>query len=995
VRALDDVTGTSAEILEASHAEAVYFDRDTETLKPAIPFVKDAAGYEAQKGVFTGIKIGATSDVLGLQGDPTAEVSATIIDKDIISNTPEVDDNGTPDDPSDDTVLDVTPPDGNDRNLEDPSDNARYVVAADNATIFYSEVADYVGLSTVTKSKLIGKAEAEAFRILKGVGVTGHAVDVVENTIPATARPGESFKVTFVVQGIPSIYVKVNFTVTKGNAPEITSSGPLVFDKTDTAQRLSLEALMTGITAYDVEDKDLTSQIVVTEPNSVERPLVDTSVAGVTSVKYTVVDSDENEAVAYRAIVIDDGRFSLIDEDEDGAYDLFIAAKNFVIKQADVEGTIAQAKDRSQVKAYDAEGNNISSQVKLNDTDLPVDYIAKVAGPYELIWTIEGHPAALREITALVIQDNYSIDPGANDWASTHAVIAHDFSVNLATAATITDQPAYRSYAGAHTISLVGDYAVSDAWLLDNGGFMATQASYNVTFGSEPSGDSGTALTIVAQVTQGQAPKIEFDEPIVIPWEEGNTGSFDLARILADGHVSAFDSKDGDLMVNLVTIDTATGITPDIPAGQHGVYQVKFMVVDSDNNEVEETIAVVVQDGNYVIDKGYILRAVDFEIPLTDVAASDPNAQIRSKGDVNAWKNDGTAVAASVDPAGYGNTPAAYNPIVSIYDPGSSTPTIEIVQKVITATVFDNRSYYNVSFNPNGGSLTGPDTITVVDRTTLPYMPSSPIRSGYTFRYWGTAAGTQFTTSTQLTGDITLYAFWEAIPVEAPPTPTPPPNVIVNNPPAVGGSTFVTVEPSSENGGVTLPDEETPLGGGQVQMPEGGTPQGSNEPLAGWSLFNLLAAILSLLLLVFLFVKFFLDRPRTEEYEEEPTDAQLWAAMSPEQRAQYQARRESDYQAWLADRQRHANRQRALFVNAPVLLIAAAAFVESLMVLFTTQDFSLNMIIVDNYSVVFALIVFVQLLTPMVAAIIRNGRRENQPAQTIPKAASEGGDITL
>jgi uncharacterized repeat protein (TIGR02543 family) len=274
-------------------------------------------------------------------------------------------------------------------------------------------------------------------------------------------------------------------------------------------------------------------------------------------------------------------------------------------------------------------------------------------------------------------------------------------------------------------------------------------------------------------------------------------------------------------------------------------------------------------------------------------------------------------------------------------------------------------------------------------------MPSSPIRTGYTFRYWGTAAGTQFTTSTQLAGDVTLYAFWDAIPVTPPPTPTPPPNVIVNNPPAVGGNTFVTVEPAAEGGGVTLPEPTTPTDDGQTTIPEGGVPQGSNEPLAGWSLFNLLAAILSLLLLVFFFIKFFLDRPRTEEYEEEPVDAQLWAAMSPEQRAQYQARRESDYQAWHADRQRHANRQRALVVNAPVLLIAAAAFVEALIVLFTTQDFDLTMTAVDNFSVIFALIVFVQLLTPMVAAIIRNNRKENQSLQATSQAASGSGDVTL
>ncbi len=51
--------------------------------------------------------------------------------------------------------------------------------------------------------------------------------------------------------------------------------------------------------------------------------------------------------------------------------------------------------------------------------------------------------------------------------------------------------------------------------------------------------------------------------------------------------------------------------------------------------------------------------------------------------------------------------------------------------------------------------------------------------------------------------------------------------------------------------------------------------------------------------------------------------------------------------------------------------------VEALVLLFMTQDFIATMTLIDNWTVVFALILFVQLLTPMVAAVIHNSRNQN------------------
>jgi hypothetical protein len=201
----------------------------------------------------------------------------------------------------------------------------------------------------------------------------------------------------------------------------------------------------------------------------------------------------------------------------------------------------------------------------------------------------------------------------------------------------------------------------------------------------------------------------------------------------------------------------------------------------------------------------------------------------------------------------------------------------------------------------------------------------------------------------------------------------------------------VTVQPATQTTTPTTPttieEEETPE---TIVEPE--PPLGDTTP--GWSLFDLLATILSLLLLVVFFIKFFYDRPRDEDYEEEPIDAQIWDAMTPEQRAQYQARREADYQAWQADQQKRGSRHKALFVNAPVLLIVGAALVEAVVVLALTQDFTKGWTIVDAYSVIFALIVFVQLLAPMVAAIIRNSRRDNQETLAPGESSAGGGSAT-
>jgi uncharacterized repeat protein (TIGR02543 family) len=70
-----------------------------------------------------------------------------------------------------------------------------------------------------------------------------------------------------------------------------------------------------------------------------------------------------------------------------------------------------------------------------------------------------------------------------------------------------------------------------------------------------------------------------------------------------------------------------------------------------------------------------------------------------------------------------------------------------------------------VTFNANGGS---PSTTNKVSSGEHVSVPTAPVRPGYTFEGWYTAAtgGTEFSFNNTITSDITLYARWTAVPSE-------------------------------------------------------------------------------------------------------------------------------------------------------------------------------------------------------------------------------------
>lgn len=135
-------------------------------------------------------------------------------------------------------------------------------------------------------------------------------------------------------------------------------------------------------------------------------------------------------------------------------------------------------------------------------------------------------------------------------------------------------------------------------------------------------------------------------------------------------------------------------------------------------------------------------------ISLTDNATADLHSYTYSSGNTSvATVKDGT-----VTPVGAGKTTITiYAPATDNYREGSAT---------VELTVSEGSGYI-VTFDANGGVLTGSTTATTNEADKLDSLPT-PTRDGYTFNGWFTArsGGTAVTGSTVFSADSTVFAHW-------------------------------------------------------------------------------------------------------------------------------------------------------------------------------------------------------------------------------------------
>jgi uncharacterized repeat protein (TIGR02543 family) len=838
----------------------------------------------------------------------TKGITAEVVDADVIKDET-YDDNGNPTDPTDETADKV-------------------YIFAKNSTMTPDAAAALLA-SPSKADEIVALTHAGAKRVTPNNGlITNKPVDV-DDWGNLDSAEGEYY-ITF-SEPESGLTVTAKVTVDAGGNPVLTVPKPreLSYDASKTTLLTAAQIIegnpataADNVTAIDPEDGDVTDQVIVLKRDGSGSPAeIKQSEPGV----YPVIFSITKDGVTITepaAIVVNDGRFEI-----NPVTGRILEAQSFVVKVADVPSQPSYWNIdlllRSGAVVYDFDGNILAGQPVIRTNG----GYKNVAGTYQASFQGFDKVITAEVVDADIIAEGPDGDgDGKLDDPTGPAIYVFGDEVHTTTSrvnALVADEAKLldamnaggRSVAANGALSTIprSNLEIKDLILTDFDGD-GVNDDYIAILG--PKGLVGPTAAIPVHVTNGTPPTLTTTNPYEIavgtPFDPKNG-------------VIVNDAEDGD-------ITSEVQCTGAVDSNQPAVYYLDYSVTDSDGNTVTGVRTVVVNDGRFVVGITRILEAQGFTKDFGAVAGTD--AELYDLAGARIHEVRGNGVSTPVNGVKVVNN-GAYKKYPGVYQVTFQSIDEPALSKTITATLTGQTARYLVSFNANGGTLRGPLGLYVVaPSTTLAYLPEAPFRQGYTFVSWNTAAngsGAGFTSSSTVTRDVTVYAQWSLNPV------TPPPTVVVNPPNVyVGGSTttivqpdgsiepatYITVQPSDDL--TSLEDDATPLDPSIAPVVE----------TTSWSLFNICCAVLALLLFIGFIIKFFIDRKRKDEDE-------------------YYARQP---------------RNRALYVNLPVLLVGLIALVETGILLFTTQDFAAEMAVFDSYSVIFALIVFVLLLAPMVAA---------------------------
>ncbi|MEI6587926.1 MAG: InlB B-repeat-containing protein [Candidatus Moraniibacteriota bacterium] len=197
------------------------------------------------------------------------------------------------------------------------------------------------------------------------------------------------------------------------------------------------------------------------------------------------------------------------------------------------------------------------------------------------------------------------------------------------------------------------------------------------------------------------------------------------------------------------TTTEAFTCTPGTPLseGQHTMY---VRATDINNNITTPSTASFTVDAYHT---------------LTYTAAA--NGTIASSGGTTVINTNTQTIAHGTNGAAVTATPNTGYHFANWDDSNSENPRTDsnvTADKSVTANFAIDA--YTVTFNKTSGTTdASPLTKTADYNTSVTSLPSAPAKTGYTFAGWNTitdGSGTAFTTSSLVTGNITVYAQWTA-----------------------------------------------------------------------------------------------------------------------------------------------------------------------------------------------------------------------------------------
>ncbi|MDR0596605.1 MAG: DUF5011 domain-containing protein, partial [Clostridiales Family XIII bacterium] len=641
-------------------------------------------------------------------------------------------------------------------------------IVSNGYAITANDFTKRVGQVTGTANEAMGYAQADAIDVRLTVGGQnnpnfGAHVAVTVLAMGGYASAVGDYDITYAVAAEPATSVTKKATVVTGNAPVLNVPGVKKIDKGQFFDADSTNpSYMSGVSASDVEDGDITSSITYGN-------VVASAVDGAYTVVYEVSDSDRNLVTKPGIVLVGP----------------WIMGTTYAVRAYDFAKTLGQVTgtDAEMISSARAEAiciDQSSPSYGAAGTVTIVDdggYPSKALGSFDITFGVAEDSAAQKQITATVgtgdmpmltvpafkqvnagtqfgeAQYMNGVSASDKEDGDITVDIKHDTNaVNTAVEGYyavnywVTDSDG--NTATAQTIVLVGPWAVKNGYAIRAYSFakrigqvLGTQSdmvssakvqavcvtlgnpnygkavavsvtndgnypirrvgSYQITFGV--SADLGATKTVTATVTGGNVPTLNV--PVTRRVALGSGFSYMQG-------VSASDAEDGNMTSKVTYSQT-------VNTGSAGSYRVTYNVTDSDGNTVQKHGVVLVGSG-WVIKGGYALYAKDFARKLSQIAGTKSEAMLLS-GASAVWIADQSSTAFGKYVSVTVTNTGGYKKAAGSYKITFAVSAARSVKKTIKASISDDtRKAGNVTVNPPRVIVNPPPTQPVTINNTTP-----------------------------------------------------------------------------------------------------------------------------------------------------------------------------------------------------------------------------------------------------------------------------------
>ncbi|MBC1228526.1 immunoglobulin-like domain-containing protein [Listeria booriae] len=469
-----------------------------------------------------------------------------------------------------------------------------------------------------------------------------------------------------------------------GDSPVITAS-----DKT--LKKGGSFDPMTGVTASDTEDGDVTGNITVTAND------VNVNQEGTYHVTYSVTDSDDNTTTKTITVTVTSNDAPVITAADKtvkkgASFDPMAGVTASDTEDGNVTDKVtvtANDVDTSAVGTYhvtysvtDSDGNTTTKTITVTVTSnaAPVitasDKTLKKGGSFDPMVGVtasdveDGNVTDKVAVTANDVDTSavgtyhvtYSVtdsDGNTTTKTITVTVTSNDAPVIIASDQTIKKGKAFDVMAGVSASDLEDGDVTGGITVTANDVDTNTVGTYHVTYSVTDSDGNTTTKTITVTITSNDAPTFTTSDVYLKVGDKFNPYA----------GITASDTEDGDL-TDRIDIESS-----DVDMTQPGTYAVEYSVTDSDNNTTKITRHVYVRtnDKPVIHASDQTFKAGASFDPLAGMSASDTE-----DGDITA---NVTVTANDVDT----NQAGTYHVTYSVTDSDDNTTT-----KTITITVLTN-----------------------------------------------------------------------------------------------------------------------------------------------------------------------------------------------------------------------------------------------------------------------------------------------------------------